>query len=64
MEYPDCGTIDLQNLLKKKFKLTDFKSKSIPSNSVVVKELPNNPYLSSITGKYAFNLSKINLLIN
>lgn len=60
MEYPDCGTIDLQNLLKKKFKSTDFKSKSIPSSSVVVKELPNNPYLSSITGKYAFNLSKIN----
>lgn len=33
--------------------------KSIPSTSIVIKTLPRNPYCSSITGIYAFNLSKI-----
>jgi hypothetical protein len=60
MEHPICGNEYLEALLKKKFKSTDFKQKSIPSSSVVVKKIPNNPYLSSITGKYAFDLSKIN----
>lgn len=59
MEHPRCGNINLETLFKKKFKSNDFKSKSIPSSSVVVKELPHNPYLSSITGIYAFDLSKI-----
>ena len=59
MEHPRCGNTNLEALFKKKFKSSDFKSKSIPSSSVIVKELPNNPYLSSITGKYAFDLSKI-----
>ena len=59
MEHPRCGNMNLESLIKKKFKLSDFKSKSIPSSSVVVKELPHNPYLSSITGIYAFDLSKI-----
>jgi len=59
MEHPRCGNMNLEALLKKKFKSSDFKSKSIPSSSVVVKELPHNPYLSSITGIYAFDLSKI-----
>jgi len=60
MEHPPrCGNANLEALFKKKFKSSDFKSKSIPSSSVVVKELPNNPYLSSITGQYAFDLSKI-----
>jgi hypothetical protein len=45
MEHPICGNEYLEALLKKKFKSTDFKQKSIPSSSVVVKELPNNPYL-------------------
>jgi hypothetical protein len=56
---PRCGNTNLEAFFKKKFKSSDFKSKSIPSSSVVVKKLPNNPYLSSITGIYAFNLSKI-----
>jgi len=60
MENPICGNEYLESLFKKKFKSTDFKQKSIPPSSVVVKKLPNNPYLSSITGKYAFDLSKIN----
>ena len=60
MEHPICGNEYLESLLKKKFKSTDFKEKSIPSSSVVIKKLPNNPYLSSITGIYAFDLSKIN----
>jgi hypothetical protein len=57
--HPRCGNANLEALFKKKFKSSDFKSKSIPSSSVVIKELPNNPYLSSITGIYAFDLSKI-----
>jgi hypothetical protein len=60
MEHPPrCGNANLEALFKKNFKSSDFKSKSIPSSSVVVKELPNNPYLSSITSQYAFDLSKI-----
>jgi len=59
MEHPRCGNTNLEALFKKKFKSSDFKSKSIPSSSVVVKKLPINPYLSSITGTYAFDLSKI-----
>lgn len=59
MEHPRCGNMIFEALFKKKFKSSDFKSKSIPSSSVVVKELPHNPYLSSITGIYAFDLSKI-----
>ena len=60
MEHPPrCGNANLEALFKKNFKSSDFKSKSIPSSSIVVKELPNNPYLSSITGQYAFDLSKI-----
>jgi len=59
MEHPRCGNTILEALFKKNFKSNDFKSKSIPSSSVVVKNLPNNPYLSSITGIYAFDLSKI-----
>lgn len=59
MEHPRCGNMDLEALFKKKYKSIDFKSKSIPSSSVVIKKIPTNPYLSSITGKYAFDLSKI-----
>jgi hypothetical protein len=59
MEHPICGNEYLESLFKKKFKSTD-SIKSIPSSSVVIKKLPNNPYLSSITGIYAFDLSKIN----
>jgi hypothetical protein len=59
MEHPICGNEYLESLLKKKFKSAD-SIKSIPSSSVVIKKLPNNPYLSSITGIYAFDLSKIN----
>jgi hypothetical protein len=59
MEHPPrCGNANLA-LFKKNIKSSYFKPKSIPSSSVVVKDLPNNPYLSSITGIYAFDLSKI-----
>ena len=57
--HPRYGNTKIESLFKKKFKSSDFKSKSIPSSSVVVKDLPNNPYLSSITGRNAFDLSKI-----
>ena len=33
--------------------------KSISSSQVIIKELPNNPYCSSITGRYAFDLTQI-----
>jgi hypothetical protein len=33
--------------------------KSIAPSEVLIKELPNNPYCSAITGKYAFDLTQI-----
>lgn len=51
-----CG----QEILRKIFEKRKVnQEKSIPSTSILVKTLPRNPYCSSITGKYAFNLSKI-----
>ena len=54
-----CGTDNLEKKLKDLKILDKFKKKSIPSSSVVIKNIPHNPYLSSITGIYAFDLSKI-----
>ena len=57
-----CGSKIFEKFKLKKLKSkskSKSKLKSIPSNSVIIKKLPNNPYVSSITGKYAFNLSKI-----
>ena len=51
-----CGQDKIRRILEK-FAIKGVKS--IPSTSVVLKTIPRNPYLSSITGKYAFNLSKI-----
>ena len=51
--------MNLEALFKKNIKAKNLNFKSIPSSSIVVKKLPNNPYLSSITGQYAFDLSKI-----
>lgn len=50
-----CG----QDIIRKLFKKRTITEKSIPSTSIVKKTLPKNPYCSSITGIYAFNLSKI-----
>jgi hypothetical protein len=33
--------------------------KSIAPSQILIKDLPNNPYCSSITGKYAFDLTQI-----
>lgn len=33
--------------------------KSIPPSKVLIKDLPHNPYCSSITGKYVFDLTQI-----
>ena len=33
--------------------------RSIPPTSIIQKDVPNNPYTSSLTGQYAFDLSKI-----
>jgi hypothetical protein len=35
------------------------KVRSIPPTSIIKKNIPNNPYTSSITGEYAFDLSKV-----
>ena len=50
-----CG----QDIIRKLFEKRTITEKSIPSTSIVKKSLPKNPYCSSITGTYAFNLSKI-----
>lgn len=50
-----CG----QDIIRKLFEKRIITEKSIPSTSIVKKSLPKNPYCSSITGTYAFNLSKI-----
>ena len=51
-----CGHNILKNIFEKRV-ITE--EKSIPSSSIVKKSLPKNPYCSSITGTFAFNLSKI-----
>jgi hypothetical protein len=55
IEKRKCG----HNVLKRLFEKHTTKRKSIPSTFIVRKGLPKNPYCSSITGTYAFNLSKI-----
>jgi len=57
-----CGNTPEHELeIKKYIKEKNLVSnkKSIASSKVLIKELPNNPYCSSITGKYAFDLSQI-----
>ena len=57
-----CGNTKEHELkIQKYIKEKNFVSnkKSIASSKVLIKELPNNPYCSSITGKYAFDLEKI-----
>jgi hypothetical protein len=51
-----CGDNIIQNIFEKRA-ITE--EKSIPSSSIVKKSLPKNPYCSSITGTFAFNLSRI-----
>jgi hypothetical protein len=60
MEHLTCVNKNLEILFIQKINSKKYISKSVSTNSLVtVKDLPNNPYLSSITGKYAFDLSKI-----
>lgn len=55
-----CISKNLETLFKKKVNSKKYISKFISTKSLVrIKDLPNNPYLSSITGKYLFDLSKI-----
>jgi len=62
---PRCGNLHLESLYREKLssknlsKSSDISVKSIPSTSVIEKQIPDNPYVSSITGKYVFDLSKI-----
>ena len=51
-----CGQNIIKNIFEKRVIIEE---KSIPSSSIVKKSLPKNPYCSSITGTFAFNLSKI-----
>uniref|UniRef100_A0A6C0I1Y2 Peptidase metallopeptidase domain-containing protein n=1 Tax=viral metagenome TaxID=1070528 RepID=A0A6C0I1Y2_9ZZZZ len=53
-----CGYNTIENIFNKLVKQRT-KSEKIPSTSVVKKTLPTNPYMASITGTYAFDLTKI-----
>lgn len=55
---PCCGNEKLHKIFHS-IKNKSISTKSIPPSSIIIKNLPNNPYLSSITGKYVFDLSKI-----
>jgi hypothetical protein len=64
LQHPKCfcgNTPEHELEIKKYIKEKNLVSnkKSIASSKVLIKELPNNPYCSSITGKYAFDLSQI-----
>ena len=52
-----CGNDELHELFNKR-KIVS-KEKSIPPEFITTKKVPNNPYCSSITGEYMFDLSKI-----
>jgi len=52
----NCGQDVIQRIFKNRVITGE---KSIPPSSIVIKSLPKNPYCSSITGTFAFNLSKI-----
>jgi hypothetical protein len=61
-----CGNtpefiLEAQKMIKEKNLYPDIveSDKSIESNEIIVKNVPNNPYCASITGKYAFDLSQI-----
>ena len=57
-----CGnTSEREERIKQYIKEKGFVSndKSIAPSQVIIKELPNNPYCSAITGQYAFDLSQI-----
>ena len=52
-----CGNDILHELFSKREIVS--KEKSIPPEFITTKKVPNNPYCSSITGQYMFDLSKI-----
>jgi hypothetical protein len=61
-----CGNtpefiLEAQKLIREKNLYPDIveSDKSIQSSQIIVKNVPNNPYCASITGKYAFDLSQI-----
>jgi hypothetical protein len=56
---PYCCFDSLSKSLKEKRKSLKKNTKSIPPGSIKKIKIPNNPYLSSITSQYAFDLSKI-----
>ena len=63
-ELPNCicgntpeNDLEIQKFMKDKNLLSN--DKSIAPSEVLIKELPNNPYCSAITGQYAFDLSQI-----
>jgi hypothetical protein len=53
-----CGNDILKNILLK-YSNKNTNTKALTDSSVIIKNIPKNPYLSSITGKYAFDLSEI-----
>ena len=52
-----CGNDELHELFSKREIVS--KEKSIHPEFITTKKVPNNPYCSSITGQYMFDLSKI-----
>ena len=57
-----CGNtlendLEIQKFMETKKLLSN--DKTIAPSEVLIKALPNNPYCSSITGQYAFNLTQI-----
>jgi hypothetical protein len=61
-----CGNtpehdLEIQKFMKDKKldKKLQSNVKSIAPSEVLIKDLPNNPYCSAITGKYAFDLTQI-----
>ena len=55
-----CGSDKLHTLFEKyRLKQGSPEIRSVPKTSIIKKSLPNNPYTSSITGQYAFDLSKL-----
>jgi hypothetical protein len=55
-----CGYCTVHTLFENyRLKQASRQIRSILPTSVIKKNIPNNPYTSSLTGQYAFNLSKV-----
>jgi len=60
MKKDTCGLLAIKKILENYHKTKKIKSSS--SDLVIRKKIPNNPYISSITGEFLLNLSKFKKL--